>query len=205
MVMLIRADAKTLLLLAAVLIGLAVFIYLFSSLITEHPLYHRIVFFYDTGGIQRVLFSGRDVKLAIIMPVLTNGELLPFLLGADSRELLRIGVSRVEFDWVDMQINFGAILSLGVYLGYVIMFFRLMLTPKNAVANSAIIGFIVLILISSIAGHIMYNGMVTPLWALLIAAAFNPNNVNSRERNNDEFPNVKPFDIQVQKPAIGQS
>lgn len=171
LVMMFYADARTLLLITILIIGLVAFSYFFMDVIQDHPLYHRIKFFYDTGGLERVVFSGRDNKLSAIWPLLVSGEILPFLLGADFGKLVSLGVTRVEFDWIDMQINFGFIPSLIVYCAYSAIFFYLLILKKNEIVNTAIIAFVVLLLISSIAGHVMYNGTVTPLWATIIAAA----------------------------------
>lgn len=171
LVMLIHFDTRTLLSGVLMVFAIAIGVYVFYQAILDSGMYHRIAFFYDVGGLQTVLFSGRDVKLDIIMPALVNADFSEFLFGANMHELTKTGVTRVEFDWVDMHINFGFLLSAGVYLGYLFIFLRLMLAPKNDLVISALIAFIVLIFISAIAGHVMYNGMVTPLWAFLIASA----------------------------------
>lgn len=147
----------------------------YGELLQQQPLFQRAYHFYENGGITRLIFSGRDRKLMEIWPVFQNADLWQILLGLDMPAMLRQGIWRVEFDWADMQINFGIVLSLGVYWGYLILFSQLLTRPGNAVVQAAIIAFMVLIMVSAIAGHVLYNGMVTPLWALLIAAAFNTN------------------------------
>lgn len=178
LVMIFYADTRALLLACTFILSVAGFSYFFLDLIQAHPLYHRIMFFYEMGGIERVLFSGRDEKFAVVWPVLVSGEIMPFLFGADFADLRNSGVTRVEFDWIDMQINFGFLPSLVVYCAYLGMLCYLFILKKNETVNTAIIAFIVLLLISSIAGHVMYNGMVTPLWALIIAAAIKENESN---------------------------
>lgn len=173
MVVMLYFDVRSLLLVSVIALLGAIGIFLFWDLIQQNPLYHRIVYFYQSGGIERVIFSGRDVKLNVVWPIISSGEIAPFLLGYDFKELSLGGVTRVEFDWIDMQINFGFVGSMIVYLGYLGLFFYLMSLPKNTMVNTAIISFVVLLLISIIAGHVMYNGMVTPLWAAVIAAAIN--------------------------------
>ncbi|BDX07657.1 O-antigen ligase family protein [Planctobacterium marinum] len=164
-----RALAYGVLLLFLTALGLLIF----GEQLLEQPLFQRVLFFYDNGGLTRVLFSGRDVKLIEIWPLFERADFWQLMLGLDMQAMQRAGVWRVEFDWADMQINFGILLSLLVYLGYIALFGRLLTQPKNSVVSSAIIAFVVLIMISAIAGHVLYNGMVTPLWAVLTAAALN--------------------------------
>ena len=164
-----RALAYGLLLLILFTLGM----FFFGEQLLEQPLFQRVLFFYDNGGITRVLFSGRDVKLMAIWPLFERADAWQWLLGLDMQAMQRVGVTRVEFDWMDMQINFGILLSLVVYLGYWVLFSRLLIQPKSTVVSAAIIAFLVLIMVSAIAGHVLYNGMVTPLWAALTAAALN--------------------------------
>lgn len=165
-----RALAYGFLLLSIVIAGIVIL----GEQLQEQPLFQRVLFFYENGGITRVMFSGRDQKLMEIWPLFVSADIWQWLLGLDMQAMQRAGIWRVEFDWMDMQINFGILLSLTVYSGYLILFTRMLTQPKNAVVVAALIAFIVLILVSAIAGHVLYNGMVTPLWAMLTAAAFNP-------------------------------
>lgn len=164
-----RAMAYAFLLLTLIAVGLL----MFGEQLQEQPLFQRVLFFYENGGITRVLFSGRDQKLLEIWPLFLSADIWQLLLGLDMEAMQRAGIWRVEFDWMDMQINFGIVLSLLVYFGYLVLFVRLMTQPKNPVVVAALIAFVVLLMVSAIAGHVLYNGMVTPLWALLTAAAFN--------------------------------
>lgn len=182
LVMVFRLDARALaygFFLVTLLVGGSL---MFGDQLLDQPLFQRILFFYDNGGLTRVLFSGRDVKLMAIWPLFERADVPQVLLGLDMEAMQRVGVWRVEFDWMDMQINFGLILSLFVYLGYLTLFIRLTSQPKSNVTTSAIIAFIVLIMISAIAGHVLYNGMVTPLWAVLLAAALNPNVADEKKK-----------------------
>lgn len=174
LVIVLHMDARALAYGSVLLCFIVLGVFSFGEQLLEQPLFQRILFFYDNGGITRVLFSGRDVKLMAIWPLFERADAWQWLLGLDMEAMQRVGVTRVEFDWMDMQINFGILLSLIVYLGYWVLFSRLLIQPKSTVVSAAIIAFLVLIMVSAIAGHVLYNGMVTPLWAALTAAALNP-------------------------------
>jgi len=173
--MLFNLNLRTMLYGVLVIVGATALVLAFWEQLQQNPLYERVIFFYENGGLTRVIFSGRDGKLMRIWPVLIHADLAQWLLGLDMSDMLRVaGIRRAEFDWFDMQITFGVLLSLLVYGGYVAIFARLLIAEKNYIVLAAICAFLVLFMVSSIAGHVLYNGMVTPLWAVLTAAALNP-------------------------------
>lgn len=171
LILIFRLNAKTLLIgllvLSLVIIGVVVF----WELLSENMLYQRVKHFYHTGGIERALFSGRDGKMETIMPLFFTQPLSNILLGLDMHALIQSGVTRVEFDWIDMIINFGLLFTLLIYLAHLGVFLYLLTLLKTPLVLAAIAAWLILMLVSSLAGHVIYNGMVTPLWALLTAAA----------------------------------
>lgn len=195
-VMLVNLNAKTVLYGALLILAFVTAIVLLFEQLQQHPTYEHILFMYDTGGFTRVILSDRDLKLFKIWPYIVNADIPQLLLGLDYGVLSnQAGDTRAEMDWFDMQVNFGAILSCVVYLGYVAIFARLMALPKNYVVWSAIAAFVVLLMVSAIAGHVLYNGMVTPIWAILTAAAFN-HNIQNQFRH---------LDVSTKEPGLSGS
>lgn len=165
-------NAKSLVLSVAVLfagIGAAIG---FWDVISDNLLFQRVKHFYEVGGINYAIFSGRDVYLKTITPLFSTQVFTGLLLGLDHRSLVQAGVLGVEFDWMDMVINFGLLFTLIVYSMHLVVFLKLISLPTSTLKNAAVIGWLILMLISTVAGHVLYNGMVTPLWAVLTATAF---------------------------------
>lgn len=164
-------DARALLLIILSALGLSLALLMSFEYIANNPIYERLVFFYESGGIERALFSGREEKLTAILHLYQSADLAQFLFGLDMNSMQKIGITRVEFDWIDVLINFGALFFIVIYAAHFFMLAMLFKAPRTAIAVAAIIASLVLLFVSSIAGHVLYNGTVTPLWAFLIAAA----------------------------------
>lgn len=175
LLVLINLDARSLLLTIVSVFILSFAAILLMEHITQNPLIERIRFFYQQGGIYYALFSGRETFLITLWPVLLEADIYQMLFGIDIGKLYQVNRLRSELDWLDMYIYFGMVLCLICYLGYVGVLTRLWLVKHTLVGLSALLSFILLILISLIAGHVMFNGMVTPLWGLVCAFALNKN------------------------------
>ncbi|MBE1300019.1 MAG: hypothetical protein GJ680_08965 [Alteromonadaceae bacterium] len=175
LLILINLDARSLLLSFVTVFLLSIAAFLLIEQISQNPLVERVRFFYQQGGIYYALFSGRETFLITLWPVLLDADIYQMLFGIDIEQLYQVKRLRSEMDWLDMYIYFGTVLCLVCSLGYVGVLARLWLVRHTLLGLSALLSFILLILISLIAGHVMFNGMVTPLWGLVCAFALNKN------------------------------
>lgn len=172
LVVLLNLNTKVLIGGLCGLAALVVVIFNLYEFVISNPLYLRMQFFYDEGGISRLLFSGREEKFQHIIPTFINGDVSQLLLGFNYFQLHRLASTLTEFDVVDMFVLFGALFSFVVFIFYGIVFIKLTCLPSSVLSQSACISFVVLTFIALIAGHVFFNGVVTPLWGLVCAAAY---------------------------------
>lgn len=163
----------------AILVPVAVIgaLYLYDLFINS-PIYERIVYFYETGGVTRALLSDRDVFFWDIFPTFVNQGYGRLLWGFGFEQLNLFNKDTVEMDPIDIVFIFG-FFTFAVYV--VIMYFMfksvyLSETYRDELSHdlklSIAVSSFVLILISSIAGHILFNGVVTFIWGVTIALPF---------------------------------
>ncbi|WP_460478101.1 O-antigen ligase family protein [Bowmanella dokdonensis] len=171
LVLLFNFNAKTL---AVVLLLVSVFIMLGVTVfdkVLDSSIVERLVYFYEVGGLERALLSGREGKFMVIMPTFLSGSLQFILLGMHNNDLERLSETRIELDFFDMLVYFGLPLTLFIFFLHTIVFLKLWKLRNSPVALSALISSITLLLVSSVAGHVMFNGIVTPAWGAFVALA----------------------------------
>lgn len=176
LVILFQLDARGLVFFLFGLSGISITLFFFGDDLSNNFIVQRLIYFYETGGIQRALFSGRVEKMDVLAPLMRELSVKEFMFGLDRLSMIKAGVTRVEFDWFDMLIYFGAPFTALTYLGYLFVFARFAIANRCQVVTSGTIAFIVLLIMSSIAGHIIFNAMVTPLLGLLMATVFKYSN-----------------------------
>ncbi|WP_448246084.1 hypothetical protein [Thalassotalea agariperforans] len=165
---------------AVIALTTALIINLYDVLV-ESPILVRMTHFYDQGGLSRLLFSGREDKFMHIMPSFLEQNVAQQLLGYNKFKLNMLESTLTEFDVADMFILFGAIFTLITFIAYAGIFLKITFTSHGVISQAATISFIVLTCIAFIAGHIFFNGVVTPLWGLICAAAI----ATSRSKNTE--------------------
>ncbi|HIF9138801.1 TPA: O-antigen ligase family protein [Photobacterium damselae] len=150
----------------------------------------RLIFFYDSGGITRAIFSDRNIFFKEIIDNYINGNVFNILFGLGSGFLYQLDKPLVEIDFIDI-ISLLGIITLLFYMVFLFLIFRkISLVQKNTICtteikliyNAFFISFI-LISISSIAGHILFNGMTTIPWGVILAAPCWLSNYRNRIRN----------------------
>nr|WP_240615509.1 O-antigen ligase family protein [Alteromonas facilis] len=168
-----RADIKTFIWIFAYLGALTIAFTFMLESISNSPLFTRMEHFYEQGGVQRLLFSGREEKYFHIVPYFLQSSLSELLLGFNAGSLEALKSTRTEFDVVDMFVLFGSGFCFVVFLSYCYVYFRLTKNLDTPIVLAANASFIVLIFIATIAGHVLFNGVVTPFWGFICAAALN--------------------------------
>ncbi|WP_026957850.1 O-antigen ligase family protein [Aliagarivorans taiwanensis] len=153
----------------------SVFVY---QLFLESAIFERIVHFYNTGGLTRAILSDRDLFFWDIYPSFIEEGLPRLLFGYGFEELNKFNKPRVEIDPIDIVFIFG-LLTFTVFVIFLRLLFKSVeLLPNNDdsvmrdLKLSISISTFVLIVISSIAGHVLFNGFVTFLWGVTIAMPF---------------------------------
>tara|TARA_R110001583_G_scaffold125058_2_gene276530 strand:- start:3597 stop:4832 length:1236 start_codon:yes stop_codon:yes gene_type:complete len=154
----------------AVIFGVLVFEYIQdSSMIT------RILYFYETGGLTRALLSDRDTFFSAIYPLFIDLDFFRLLFGFGFEQLQNFEKITVEIDPIDIIFIFG-LMSFFFYGVFILLTIKLALLPLDN--NDYVIKYFIccvtistsiLILISFVAGHILFNGFVTYVWGIVLA------------------------------------
>ncbi|AWL11245.1 hypothetical protein HMF8227_00749 [Saliniradius amylolyticus] len=139
--------------------------------LTDTPIYARLVFFYEQGGISRALLSGREEKFAIIFPTLLSGGWQDWVWGLDFEKLSALSETRIELDFADMAIYFGFAITGFIYTSYLAVFLTLTRIKHKAFRAPPIIAFLLLLALGSVAGHVSFNGVITPIWGIFMGLA----------------------------------
>lgn len=141
-------------------------------------IYERIVYFYETGGVTRALLSDRDVFFWDIFPTFVNQGYGRLLWGFGFEQLNLFNKDTVEMDPIDIIFIFGFFTFAAYAVLMYFMFKSVYLSEayrdelSHDLKLSIAVSSFVLILISSIAGHILFNGVVTFIWGVTIALPF---------------------------------
>ncbi|WP_026972285.1 O-antigen ligase family protein [Aliagarivorans marinus] len=152
--------------------------YFVYSLFLNSPIYDRLVYFYETGGVTRALLSDRDIFFWDIFPSFSMQGYTRLLFGFGFEELNKFNKDTVEMDPIDIVFIFG-FATFFVYIVLMNILFnvvrkfpdkgdKLITDLKLSIGVSSF----VLLLISSVAGHILFNGFVTFIWGVTIALPF---------------------------------
>lgn len=143
--------------------------------IQSYGLYNRIQYFYQNDGLARVLLSGRDEFLSSAWYKFSNSDLSEVIFGMGVSGMRTLEKFTVEMDFFDILFRFGT-LNLVIYLIVISMvFYKSKLFSKtdfddeSILKDVVIISTVFLLITSFFAGHIIFNGMVTFLWGILLA------------------------------------
>ena len=140
-------------------------------IVNEMGFLDRWTYFYQQGGIERVIFSGRDEYWLNAKKEFFSSTLYTQLLGLGKNQT-------VEMDQFDILLNFG-------YVGIVIIYsfyFKLIIQAyqcKNKYNISKLIFFVdtLLLGVSCIAGHILFSGLLGPFLGIINSLFNMPNYV----------------------------
>ena len=168
LVMMLNLNAKTLLVFLTVITAFGVLVVVQLDNLLNSAIVDRLIYFYNSGGLERALLSGREDKFRLIMPLFLSGNIAYLLFGVDRSVLLKLPDPVIELDFFDMLVFFGTPFTVLILCLYFAIFVRLFMHRSDAVVQACIISIITLFLVSSIAGHVIFNGIVTPIWGTLI-------------------------------------
>lgn len=150
--------------------------FVFSSLnvLVSEAFLERVEFFYESGGIKRVLLSDRDLFVSSIYPFFVNDGISGILFGISHDTLQFIHKPLVEIDPIDMLFRYGVIGFFVYYLLFAVVIFEAGSKKTGGELESfstkmVLFTVMVIFLISSVAGHVAMNGAVTPYLAVVLA------------------------------------
>ncbi|MDV5172115.1 O-antigen ligase family protein [Photobacterium rosenbergii] len=155
----------------------------FSGSILNSAFISRLVFMYNQGGIANLILSGRNEFLATLLPSYFENLNSAILLGLDRGISATLVHNITEMDLSDMLIFMGLPISL-IYLfcfGLLFKYLKDNLT-KDIFFEVSLTSF-VLVLIGLISGHVLFNGVITPYWAAVLAFGFIRSVGNNENRN----------------------
>lgn len=121
----------------------------------------RWSYFYNKGGLEQIIFSGRNVYWLEEQRVFYDATPIVQLLG--------LGENRtVEMDPFDVLLNFGYIGFFVIYSFYLCILLRsFKKRNKNNIAKLIFFVNLLLLTASCFAGHVIFSGMLGPLVAIL--------------------------------------
>lgn len=158
-----NAFTKLCLMLVAVAVGIAGY-----HLLKENGIINRWNYFYELGGIEQIIFSGRTEFWIDMKRSFFDSEWIVFLLGMGSQ-------LTVEMDQFDILLNFGIIGCIAVYSFWIYLLWKAYTKSKtHQLARIVFLIDVLLFLASFVAGHIVFSGLLGPFLALLNALVLVP-------------------------------
>lgn len=135
----------------------------------ETPMFDRLSFFYADGGLIQLIFSGRIEFLSALWSVFTEQGTLTYLFGLDYNLSMRLEHNISEMDITDIILSFG-LLTLLLYLSSFYIVIKKVLCCQDALLKRvSICTTMILIIIGAIAGHVLFNGVITPFMGVVLA------------------------------------
>ena len=165
--------------------GVMLLVVLFNgeSLLKLLGIYDKLNFVYQQRGISGILLSSRDYYAGRIWQ--TTAEHY-----SDWQRILGVGQGGValylkkyfaELDWFDLLVFHGLAGVLALVLCFAVFFHRSWLQRCSGAGRSLLLLNLLLLLVSSVAGHILTSGMVWLLWALCNALLVQQHQARSKD------------------------
>ncbi|EJG1727456.1 O-antigen ligase family protein [Vibrio parahaemolyticus] len=156
--------------LALLVLWAIVFFILLASwnLIESTAMYARLSYFYYGDGLERLLFSGRLDFLRGIWNVYVDSGIKGLLFGIGKEQLSSLSHDISEMDVTDVVFSFGFVTLLVYLVSFLITIVFIYVNSSYGLFIFAFSTTVVLFLIGAIAGHVLFNGVVTPFWALVL-------------------------------------
>lgn len=152
-------------------ISVSVLVVILYHILDYYGMMDRWIWFYERGGVEEIIFSGRNK--------FWEEEKMEFFNANIFVQLFGLGESRtVEMDPFDTLLNYGYVGVLLCYSFYIYLFIKSWTyRRKNKIAKLVLYTNILILGASSFAGHIIYSGMASWLIALINTLIYIPDNV----------------------------
>lgn len=182
--LLFRPTVMKLKVLTLVLVSCSFIALLLSQFFQDLGLFNRALFFYEAGGLSRLIFSGRDEMAgAMVTAYIDASDLLHWIFGAPPSFFVSQGVKpSAEIDPFDLLMWFGPLSFFTLCVWIVIVFgfsWRALVSASCREAPAVISVNIALLAAASIAGHVWTSGVVGVAWATLNATVVWPSGEHS--------------------------
>ena len=153
------------------ILSVSVLVVILYQILDYYGMMDRWIWFYERGGVEEIIFSGRDK--------FWEEEKLEFYNANIFIQLFGLGESRtVEMDPFDTLLNYGYVGVLLCYSFYIYLFIKSWkYRRQNMLAKLVLYVNILILGASSFAGHIIYSGMASWLIALINTLIYIPDNV----------------------------
>lgn len=152
---------------------LSYFLYLNLSFIENY--YDRFMFFYEKNGYLFLIFSGRyEFLREVILFVDYNYNIFDYIFGIGA-SYANNNFKSVEIDFFDLFVWHGIIWCIIVYISFVYIMFHV---ARNDKEKQCLFMFVILLLVSSLAGHVLTSAMITPLLALYFPYFYNDKSIS---------------------------
>lgn len=153
------------------ILSVSILVVILYYILDYYGMMDRWIWFYERGGVEEIIFSGRDK--------FWEKEKMEFYNANIFIQLFGLGESRtVEMDPFDTLLNYGYVGVLLCYSFYTYLFIKSWKYTRNNMIAKLVLYINLLILgASSFAGHIIYSGMASWLIALINTLIYIPNHV----------------------------
>lgn len=153
------------------ILSVSILVVILYQILDYYNMMDRWIWFYERGGVEEIIFSGRDKFWEEEKMELYQANIFIKLFG--------LGESRtVEMDPFDVLLNYGIV---GVLLCYSFYIYLLIKSwkyrRKNMIAKLVLYVNLLILSASSFAGHIIFSGMASWLIALINTLIYIPDKV----------------------------
>jgi hypothetical protein len=135
----------------------------------------RILFFYDTGGFSKVIFSGRDQFFINNFDFFWNGDTINILLGVGHEGAYGFEKPLIEMDYFDLLILYGFLFLILYIVLSIFLVSDLLRRSKlydkyeRRLLRMVIFLSFLFLCMAGLSGHVIFSGITTVFWALVLA------------------------------------
>ncbi|HDZ9256392.1 TPA: O-antigen ligase family protein, partial [Vibrio cholerae] len=129
----------------------------------------------EKNGYLFLIFSGRyEFLREVILFVDYNYNIFDYIFGIGA-SYANNNFKSVEIDFFDLFVWHGIIWCIIVYISFVYIMFHV---ARNDKEKQCLFMFVILLLVSSLAGHVLTSAMITPLLALYFPYFYNDKSIS---------------------------
>ena len=157
------------------LIPIGVFLFV-QKVMSSELFQNRIMYYYERVDILTLLLSSRNLYLEKVYEVYKNEyNVIEKLIGIGQSTYEEITAHSIEMEFLDFFFTFG-VLGLVLFVGVIVLAYQLFNMRKQIVkypyARLAYISFVLLVVISSLAGHVFSSGIAGIFIGFIFASTY---------------------------------
>ncbi|EOW9488189.1 O-antigen ligase family protein [Vibrio cholerae] len=143
-------------------------LFLFGDFFLQSALYARSLYIYQEYGLVGLILSGRNEFFNSVSKEFFDSGLSTILLGLYKYGVNSLEHDVVEMDWIDLLFSYGFIIYAVYFMCFVFYVLFCIRNTNGLYRKEIIISGVMLIIISFIAGHVIFNGVLVPYWGVSI-------------------------------------